>query len=32
MDGFEKLIHLQLKSVQEREIVYVIVNCCLQVF
>ena len=30
LDAFEKLHHLGLKERQEREIIYVILNCCLQ--
>lgn len=30
MDGFEKLVRLGLKEVQEREVVHVLVDCCLQ--
>ncbi|KAJ8684428.1 hypothetical protein QAD02_020220 [Eretmocerus hayati] len=30
LDAFEKLHHLGLKDRQEREIIYVILNCCLQ--
>ena len=30
MDAFEKLLKLNLKSLQEREIVHVIIHCCLQ--
>lgn len=29
LDAFEKLHHLGLKDRQEREIIYVILNCCL---
>ncbi len=31
MDAFEKLLRLGLKDVQEREVVHVLVDCCLQV-
>ncbi|XP_025829222.1 nucleolar MIF4G domain-containing protein 1 homolog [Agrilus planipennis] len=30
LDAFEKLLHLGLKNQQEREIIHVIVHCCLQ--
>ncbi len=30
MDGFQKLVGLGLKPVQEREMVHVLVDCCLQ--
>ncbi|XP_022099083.1 nucleolar MIF4G domain-containing protein 1-like isoform X2 [Acanthaster planci] len=30
LDGYEKILHLSLKSGQEREVVHVIINCCLQ--
>jgi nucleolar MIF4G domain-containing protein 1 len=30
IDAFEKLLHLGLKGQQEREIPYVILDCCLQ--
>ncbi|XP_069672026.1 nucleolar MIF4G domain-containing protein 1 [Periplaneta americana] len=30
LDAFEKLLHMGLKNQQEREIIYVIMNCCLQ--
>lgn len=30
LDAFEKLHHLGLKDRQEREIIYVILSCCLQ--
>ena len=30
LDAFEKLLHLGLKGQQEREISYVILDCCLQ--
>ena len=30
LDAFEKLHHLGLKDRQEREIIHVILNCCLQ--
>lgn len=30
MDGFQKLVRLGLKDVQEREAVHVLVDCCLQ--
>ena len=31
VDAFEKLLRLGLKDTQEREIVHVLVDCCLQV-
>jgi hypothetical protein len=31
LDAFEKLMKLNLKSSQEREILYVLIHCCLQV-
>ena len=31
IDAFEKLLHLNLKDKQEREIVHVVLHCCLQV-
>ena len=31
VDAFEKLLKLQLNDVQDREIVHVLVDCCLQV-
>lgn len=30
LDAFEKLVHLGLKSQQDREIIHVIINCCLR--
>lgn len=30
MDAFEKLLHLGLKNQQEREIIHVLLHCCLQ--
>ena len=30
VDAFEKLLHLGLKEVQEREIIHVLLDCCLQ--
>ena len=30
MDGFQKLVRLGLKDVQEREVVHVLLDCCLQ--
>ena len=30
VDAFEKLLKLSLKEVQEREIIHVLVDCCLQ--
>ena len=30
VDAFEKLVKLGLKEVQEREIIHVLVDCCLQ--
>lgn len=30
LDAFEKLHHLGLKNQQEREVIYVILDCCLQ--
>ncbi|XP_012270111.1 nucleolar MIF4G domain-containing protein 1 [Orussus abietinus] len=30
LDAFEKLHHLGLKNQQEREVIYVIIDCCLQ--
>lgn len=30
LDAFEKLHHLGLKDRQEKEIIYVLMNCCLQ--
>ncbi|KAJ9584416.1 hypothetical protein L9F63_021236 [Diploptera punctata] len=30
LDAFEKLLHLGLKNQQEREIIYVVMHCCLQ--
>ena len=31
MDAFEKLLKLNLKEVQEREVIHVVVVCCLKV-
>lgn len=30
-DAFEKLLRLQLKDKQERELVHVVLHCCMQV-
>ena len=30
LDAFEKLLRLNLKEVQEREMVHVLIDCCLQ--
>lgn len=30
LDAFEKIHHLGLKNQQQREIIYVILNCCIQ--
>ncbi|XP_038077410.1 nucleolar MIF4G domain-containing protein 1-like [Patiria miniata] len=30
LDAYEKILHLSLKSGQEREVVHVTINCCLQ--
>jgi len=30
LDAFEKIHHLGLKNHQQREIIYVILNCCIQ--
>ncbi|XP_070523734.1 nucleolar MIF4G domain-containing protein 1 homolog isoform X2 [Cardiocondyla obscurior] len=30
LDAFEKIHHLNLKNQQQREIIYVIINCCIQ--
>jgi len=30
LDAFEKLLRLGLKNQQDREIIHVIINCCLQ--
>lgn len=30
LDAFEKIHHLSLKNQQQREIIYVILNCCIQ--
>lgn len=31
MDAFEKLLKLNLKEVQEREVIHIVVGCCLKV-
>ena len=31
MDAFEKVLKLNLKDTQTREVVYVLIDCCLQV-
>lgn len=30
LDAFEKIHHLSLKNQQQREVIYVILNCCIQ--
>ena len=30
IDGFQKLVKLGLKDVQEREVIHVLLDCCLQ--